>query len=970
MDVDISNLVNAHSVTYENFDEYACNNGNNIKASLINILCLNIRSIRPNWDYLRILLQPILELTHVICLIEINIKEDQNKLFNLDGFTSIFHNRTERRGGGIALYIKETITAKRLCYQTICFENLFVELEIEGKIIKLLSVYRPPNASVADFLTEYDVCLKNIAKVNDLIVLGDFNLNLLDSNNNYVHKYKDMMAAYGLLLYITEFTREDVVTKSKTLIDHIHCRSTFNVKYSSIICADISDHYVTAIGIGEKKEYSDTRTSYTTLDNNKILHELNNLDWNNITATANNDPGLLYDLIVQTFNNIYEKAFKIKTFRRNTKPWFDNDIRIECLERDRLYKRWKNSNNNNEHRNQYKRYRNYLNKKIVTAKRKHYNNELLKSANIRDTWKIVNNLMGKRNISVDDQLKKSFGTKYTTNEIVGKFVDSFIEKVNVITHDCAIKLYTLKYTTMENSFYLMETTPDEIKNIVVTLNDRKSPGIDNIRVRDLKAVVDDISPIISKLINLSFNSGIVPDNLKIASVRPVLKSGNTTMWNNYRPISVLCTIDKVMEKCMEHRLSNYLEKYQIIHENQYGFQKGKSVNTLLSNFSNKINNALNTNKQALVLFLDFSKAFDTINFDKLLIKLERIGIRGKCLEWFDSYLKNRRIRVKMGNTCSKERTLNSGVPQGSILGPLLYKIFVNDIVYTAKNSTLYMYADDTMLVVVHKNVNVALEMLQTDFDNLMRWTHDNGLVINQQKSKVIHVRMPHIARQTLRLKFNEVECLHQHPGSKVIECSCDKYIECVQHYKYLGVIVDEHYKWDVYIEELCTRLRKVLYLFYYLKKYVDNKTLRISYHACVESILQYGIMAWGGTSRCYLKYVQDLQNKFFKLLSVKVNENSQLLTVENLYKVTLISNYFFDTKYKVDIRHDQNTRMKSDGKFIIPRYINTYGTQTLTYVIPKLFNELPVNVKNVIAHPKKIRKRVKQFFLQTQIDLQ
>ena len=256
-----------------------------------------------------------------------------------------------------------------------------------------------------------------------------------------------------------------------------------------------------------------------------------------------------------------------------------------------------------------------------------------------------------------------------------------------------------------------------IKKIISELDDSKQPGLDGIRARDLKLLKDKISKIITKLVNISLVTGQVPNNLKISIVRPVNKKGDHLLLSNYRPIAIMCVIEKIIERCIYLKLTNYLQQHGIINKFQYGFQKNKSTSDLLSLFSNYVNSKLNDNHHIVALFVDFSKAFDTINHEKLIIALENAGVRGPMLTWFCNDLLNRHYLVKVGFNYSFKMPYNHGVPQGSILGPVLYLIYVNSMIENLKKCQSYMYADDTVLMSSHKDIVVAERRLLNDFNN-------------------------------------------------------------------------------------------------------------------------------------------------------------------------------------------------------------------------------------------------------------
>lgn len=318
-------------------------------------------------------------------------------------------------------------------------------------------------------------------------------------------------------------------------------------------------------------------------------------------------------------------------------------------------------------------------------------------------------------------------------------------------------------------------------------------------------------------------------------------------------------MDKILEKYVLKHLNRYLEAHSLINNHQFGFQKGKSTSILLSDFTELVRNKLNSNKIVLVLFIDYKKAFDTIDHDKLIECLDKIGVRGKMNKWFRNYLKDRKIIVKLNDQDSKEKDLNYGVPQGSVLGPVLYSIYVNTLFSCAKLCHMYMYADDTALLSVHHSIDTATNNLQEEYNRILKWSHDNGLRINISKTKVLCIATSKRKVHKIGIKSHLDNCLHV-GAYRTGNCSCPL-IEEVKTFKYLGLIIDNRFLWDSHIESLCKRLRGCLAQFYRLRLFLGYDTLKIVYYALVYSTIHYGILCYGNTSAVHVQKVEAVHKK-------------------------------------------------------------------------------------------------------------
>lgn len=552
----------------------------------------------------------------------------------------------------------------------------------------------------------------------------------------------------------------------------------------------------------------------------------------------------------------------------------ENDTLLKaCDIGDKLFNKWQNNKRNKNYETEYKKFRNLVNKKLNRAKNNYNRIRLLQNKNnVRVTWQIINEITGKEYNNLDTTIIKNFKTD-NIQEISNKFAVNFYSNVQKIIHKCDIQTLRYEKQTIPNTIYLSPATEEEIFSILKNINVKKGPGIDNIRPKDIKNNAECLTPIITTFVNSSINNITIPKILKTSVIRPIYKNGTKNDYNNYRPIAILPIIEKVLEHVIVTRLNEFLEKYKIINPNQYGFQKGKNINKLLGNFANHINKQLSENKHCLALFVDFSKAFDTLSHKNLLEILERYGIRGTCLQWIKHYLELRCYRVKVGDCLSDETPSgNNGVPQGSKLGPVLYLIYANDMLNILHNSTVFAYADDTAIVVSKNNIIEASETMQNELNIVTRWCHDNGLIINATKTKLMHIKAPHLVNHEINLIFHNNQCLHNSKPHTVNMCNV--LIEKVKTFKYLGVYVDDNFKWLSHIQNLRKKLRKTAYSLFHLSNCSPFDVLKQAYFSLTESYMRHGITAWGSSTYC--KSLQQTQNQILKILLKNLNNNQQI----------------------------------------------------------------------------------------------
>ncbi|GJQ69642.1 hypothetical protein Trydic_g2978 [Trypoxylus dichotomus] len=578
---------------------------------------------------------------------------------------------------------------------------------------------------------------------------------------------------------------------------------------------------------------------------------------------------------------------------------------------------------------------------------------------MKETWKCVNEVLG-RSPSIQGKNIFERHMETTMKEIAEKFCETFACAVSPGEHICQEQLY---YDYMKRSglrcqhiqresIYIPDITEQELRSMIATMDKKKSPGYDNIMLADVIGTLDSISPALVRLINLSLRNAVIPSLLKVAVVTPIYKNGKKDAYTNYRPISVLSCIDKIIEKYVAKVMHDYLQKYQILNESQYGYRKNRGTIDLLERVADIVNGKLNEHKHVLCLFIDFSKAFDRINHDKLLKILEDLGIRGPLLDWFRCFLANRRFCVKVGNEVSSLRELRAGVPQGSILGPLLYLLYVNDVQHCFQDCRCFLYADDTLILAVHKDIKKAEQMLLREFHRFQLWAHQKDLLINTSKTKLMHVASPHSGVDCdLKLTVHDTDCLHMEDTNHNRNCECDNIIELVHRQKYLGIYIDSRFLWDVHIGEIGKKLSYFANCFYYLSEFVPRNVLRIIYHSLVESVLSYGITIWGQASISHINRLKSAQGRILRNMDRSVIGNiyreHNILSIKHLYIFRVVINNYFKSRDLTTVHHPHATRARERGMYVVPKTNNKYGDRLISVQLPKILNDLPETMLNL-----------------------
>lgn len=629
--------------------------------------------------------------------------------------------------------------------------------------------------------------------------------------------------------------------------------------------------------------------------------------------------------------------------------------------------------------------RNQITNKIRNLKYKFYKNKILEADNDpKIIWNSVKELTtGKKVNKKIENVTEEDGTeilKTETQQIANRFNKFFSNVGKEMASKINMPGRNNPFMSRTNipSFTLTETNEEEVIRIIKNLKESSSPGEDGIGNGIIKKYKDLILKPLTLLLNRSLNEGIFPDTLKPAIIIPIFKKGNRKEVTNYRPISLTSTIAKILEKIFKHKLIKFIEESNYLSNFQFGFRNARSTQDAIVRVVSQIYDNFDKNEKALAIFIDLQKAFDSISHEILLQKIEKAGIRGISYNFIKSYLKNRTQRVKIENVLSNPEVVTFGVPQGTVLGPILFILYINDMFDLPLKGSLTCFADDTSYNISAKTWREVYEYAERDINIIKEWMDYNLLSMNISKTNFITFSINTLGQPPtdFKLKVHTLIC----NNNMNVNCGCHPLIK-VSSIMYLGVKIDENLNWKEHAATTAMRIRRTGYIFRELRNFLDLKTIRSVYFALTHSILQYAIAAWGATYPTYLIPVKSAiqivlriaLKKHYRYHSEFLYQELNVPTMEKTHAFSLLCLTSLYTPYHLTlpppVLHGHDTRLRSNNTLSVYQVNRSITYNSPAYVAGKLFNILPNSIK-LLRYSKSYRLKLKEWVKDNEIPIQ
>lgn len=856
---------------------------------------------------------------------------------------------------GILVYHSLSLNCTRLTnFENYGVESLWVEIKLKGsKPIIVGFIYRNP-AETVDWKDKFNSLMDDIVLLNqEIIVMGDFNIDFFKPYQSWYDNY----SIHGLEQLIDIPTR--ITENTRTLIDHIYSNCKAHITELCAPPCGCSDHNAVCLTwinkkvkipkVGHKTIYYRCFKNFNT---EEFLSDLAKSSFDNIYQIRNPDDAA--DFWIDTFSSIYNKhaPFIKKRVKHRTKPpWITKEIDAEIETRNYLKQFGSKV--------QFKRQRNKVNSLKRRSKRQYFQKLLVSTNDSRNIWKAIN-ILSNKNASKNQQSIRDISPEDLNNHFANIAERTIVnDRTNDNTFLHMKEFVRKKPISFPFNLPYM-TVLDVIKSISL-LKQSGSRDLEGLDGKILAIACPIIVDSLTYLYNLCIEKNYVPLKFKKAKIIPFYKSGDPSDPCNYRPISILSVIAKPFEKHLHKHLYSYVVRNDLLHNDQSGFRKNHSCHTSLIQLTNDLFGNINENKFSGLIFIDFQKAFDVIKPSVLLQKLDILKLNSDFVSLISSFLTDRNQCVAINSQTSKLIPTKYGVPQGSVLGPLLFSIYVNDLPCFL-NDKCEMFADDTTLHSCDSDPNVLNKKLQDNIEKVVDWTELNHMALNSQKTKCMYVSARQ-KRQKMQSCFRPL-----YIGQNVVEE--------VNSHKILGVVIDRDLSWYEHTSSLVKRLSVKLFQLSKIKHFLDVHSRKLFFFAHIVPIVDYASTLWDSSSDNNLKLINRMYKRALKLILLKTSLAPHDLKQLNI--LTLRNRLLFNKAVCMHKVSYGNAPVKISSKFIInqyrhnhlyslPRPRNNLFKTSFLYSGGNLWNGLPREFKQ-ISNINTFKRKLKAHLIQKQTD--
>lgn len=866
--------------------------------------------------------------------------------FNNHSIVSSFSREFYIRGGSLIILRHDLKYKERKDIVNMSIERIIELSCIELDQFIVICVYRPPSADYNEFDSTMDEVLRSVLSSNKcIIVCGDFNVNLLEQSAMSV-RLRSTFKSSGLVNLFYEPTR--VTDTSSTCIDNIFSNGKAIDK--SITKKLSSDHYgqlasfsLSSI-IEEEPQIIMCRpiTEFRLDLFNRNIQE--NLCYISLTRENVDDMcSVLFNCIKKEFDS----CLSLKKVQSKTKTIFSDWATPEIHEkRLRLYDLYdqRSVDRRPEFLEYVKNFSKSFKQMCAAAKSDYLSKKIVNSSDkVKTVWKVINDETGKTKVKDRHYSLQINDTIVNSDQEVACQFEQFFSNIPAETTkflnsspDAAGLLLHMNVPECTDIFKFTYVTPNIVIKTFRSLNLKKTEDLWGLSVKVLHSIVEVIAPHLADIFNKCIDTGVFPDLMKHSKIIPLFKSGTKSDPTNFRPISILPALSKVFEKLILNQLVSYFNRNDLLHSSQFGFTKGRSTTDAGVVLVKHIFDAWEKAQDAIGIFCDLSKAFDCVDHENLIRKLKHYGVKNTALDLVSSYLCGRTQRVVINGMQSTGSAVAMGVPQGSILGPFLFLVYINDLPNLVQDKhDIVLFADDTSLIFKVKRQENNFDVVNDALSTIVDWFTANNLLLNAKKTKCIKFTLPNV---------KQVDCAKVSLKGDVLEFE-DKTV-------FLGVTLDSKLQWNAHIATLASKLSSAAYAVRRIKQLTNVETAKLVYFSYFHSVMSYGILLWGKAADIQTIFV--LQKRAVRsIYSLGARESlrekfkeTNILTVASQYileNIMYVRKNQHEFKQNSDIHH-YNTRSKN--KLVMPTHrLRKVGTSFVGNCV-RFYNKIPNDVVN------------------------
>lgn len=920
------------------------------------MISINARSVPKNFEKIEMMCYD-LKPSIVFCtearvtkkLYDDKIACGENDPFEIENYVAIFCYSQSRATGGVIAYIKKQHKYKVILNNHVNNVIWYLSIEILDCAICgiFTAVYRSPSFNLNDTIDTIDWIFENTIEFNKLnIIVGDMNIDF-QANVSETNLMKFMINKYSLSMIIDFNTR--ITNRSETMIDHVYTNDIDRVKCEMVLNHRISDHETIKIAIERNANKEQTKQqviSWKNYSKYQLISNLRKCDWSKFHyVDIENKLKILRDNLLQAVLPMV----RFVSINPNEKPkkWYDNELKHLKQSKLDAYNDFANYKCDTLWA-KYVAIRNSYNKLIKIKKNDYIKLQIRDSGNNqRQMWQYLRKLLPNKSTPISDEIvfdNESFTDEKQICERFNKyFVDSIVDINRNIppTNEQSEQFNTNNHTKL----VFEHVNVDEVINVMKSL----SVKVNKSQLCNSMVWFDSIeycANFMAKIVNESLDTGEFPDDWKIATVTPIPKVQNTKNANEYRAINSMPVDEKMIEAVVKNQLVKYIESNKIISKHQSGFRTNHSCETSINYLINDWKKSMENGEKVVVLSLDLKRAFETIDRNRMLLKLQSIGVTDKELKWFTNYLKARRQQTKYKYEMSNECDVPIGLPQGTSLSVVLFIIYIDNITKLDLNGSVVLFADDTMIIVKDKDVNNAIVKLNQDLVKVENWLNENLLSLNKKKTNM------------MILSRTSIE-------TDIIECKMgNDVIERVNQIKYLGILIDDKLCFDKQINECIKKVASKTNVLYRISRSLTFDTKKIVYNTIILPHFQYCSTVYFTCNKEQIAQLQKLQNRAMRLILkcdfltprefmlralnwLSIIQMIKFNVLVFIYKMLndMLPNYLCENLILTNAIHDRNTRQSNNNLIRLPDYKLEFTRKNIFYQGSKLYNELPNEIK-------------------------